>query len=866
MPQRAIGLPDPTAYGRLSQLTPGQLVDYAVQLHDARRAGRHHDIRLGSPETGLFSWAARKGLPQPGAKHLAIRQPLHEPSYARFEGEIPSGYGAGKVTRQDLGQVLVTKVNDDSIHFTLAHRRYPERYVLMKPQKDKDDRRWLLMNVTPTRPIPYEKMHYTKVEPDRAKEIIGKLQPGTSVQAKIDGAAALTKLMKDRIDVVSYRSSALTGRPIIHTERLFGGLPKIKIPKELEGTVLRGEIYGTKDVDGGPLHPTELGGLLNAAVAKSLAAQKEKGISLHNLIFDIYRRGSALVPSATPYAARLSQIREVLSQLNLPQLHAPEVTGMADEPEAALKLFEQIQAGKHPYTTEGVVIHPPTGKPIKSKFTGEHDVYVREMFPGLGKYKDRGVGGFRYSHDPEGPIVGEVGTGLSDELREDMFRNPQEYVGRVARVRSQEKLPSGALRAPALLALHEDYPMKLASELPYRDRVEMYATRGNRILGGVYEGDRTHGVFGGGVDPGEDPAEAAAREFREEAGYDVKNPRLLAVPPFVVDWKPPYETAQQEERAKEYRGSRTLFVTGELGEKLPVGAVDPSHLQDIRLRRISEALKLMHDVEVNPRTAARAEVLRLLMSALRRPRGEKRATIEPVTASFLAGVPFGLLGAGYGARAAPPGERIEGAARGAYTGYLGGTGAGLGAHFAGTNLAPVDATLLQKIPYYALGGVLGGGAGLGLGKLISGEPHWESKRRFREELLSLLEEKSTRLKAEQLAKQEEYLDKLRALNLLLPKQADVRSPSVLQGLLYAKDQSDVRKYDLKHAKLRELIAAHPNDFFIDSEKGEIIGITHAPTGFKIHALRGSVPPIMKRLPATKVPPPLKPSEIANVGA
>jgi ATP-dependent DNA ligase len=109
-------------------------------------------------------------------------------------------------------------------------------------------------------------------------------------------------------------------------------------------------------------------------------------------------------------------------------------------------------------TSEGIVIHT-RDKPLKVKIRPEADVYIREIFRGDGKYKDS-AGGFYYSLTPDGPIVGKVGTGLSDELRKDMFENPKEYIGRVARIAHQGQFASGSYRAPSLIALHEDYPTK----------------------------------------------------------------------------------------------------------------------------------------------------------------------------------------------------------------------------------------------------------------------------------------------------------------------------------------------------------------------------------------------------------------------
>lgn len=455
MPQAAIGLPDPTRYGDLSKVAPGQLLDWIVQRHQARRAGEHFDVRMGTPDTGLFSWAVRKGLPQPGGKHLAVRQPLHEHGYRDFEGEIPSGYGAGRVSKHDEGRVLVTRVEPSAIHFTVAHRRYPERYLLTRST---DPKRWLLINTTRTDVVPHEKVRYTSIPAQEVRKVLSRLAPGSAVQAKIDGAAALTRLFRDHAEIVSYRTARESGRPIVHTERVFHGRPEIKVPPELVGSVLRGELYGVGP-DGRAIPPQQLGGLLNSAVGKSIEQQRAGGIKLRKMLFDIQQLGSEPVSSEVPYAQRRAMLERILPHLPESVFHLPEE---ATTPAAAQALWDRIASGKHPLTREGIVIHPATGTPRKVKLRQEHDVHIREIFPGTGKYRGVGAGGFRYSHTPAGPIVGKVGTGLSDELRKEMHSDPQAFVGRVARVLSQGKLPSGALRAPSLLSLHEDYPLKAA--------------------------------------------------------------------------------------------------------------------------------------------------------------------------------------------------------------------------------------------------------------------------------------------------------------------------------------------------------------------------------------------------------------------
>src|SRR5690606_29412537 len=316
------------------------------------------------------------------------------------------------------------------IHFTTATGKYPERFVLIKPKSDKvKDKSWLLINTTPTDPIPYKKVRYKKIPADQVEDTIKKMAPGTSVQQKIDGASSLIKLLKDGIELVSYRAAKETGRPILHTERFFGGKPKFDIPKKYVGSVLKGELYGEQN--GKTISPQALGGLLNSGIAKSLEDQRARNIKLKNMLFDIQRFGNKEIDLArTPYDSRRQMLEEIAEILPKDKFHlAPQVKGV----EEALQLWREIGLGKNPYTREGVVIHPPHGVPLKGKYVDEYDVHVTGVFPGKGKYQDA-AGGLTYSLEPEGPEVGRIGTGFSDEIRRHIKESPESYIGRVARV------------------------------------------------------------------------------------------------------------------------------------------------------------------------------------------------------------------------------------------------------------------------------------------------------------------------------------------------------------------------------------------------------------------------------------------------
>ena len=74
----------------------------------------------------------------------------------------------------------------------------------------------------------------------------------------------------------------------------------------------------------------------------------------------------------------------------------------------------------------------------------------------------------------------------------------------------------------------------------------------------------------------------------------------------------------------------------------------------------------------------------------------------------------------------------------------------------------------------------------------------------------------------------------------IPESAPVKTStanSVLEDLKKAKAYSDVKQYDAKHQLVYKLVKDHPEEFVVDSEQGDIVGLTHPLTGFKLHVPR-----------------------------
>jgi 8-oxo-dGTP pyrophosphatase MutT (NUDIX family) len=156
------------------------------------------------------------------------------------------------------------------------------------------------------------------------------------------------------------------------------------------------------------------------------------------------------------------------------------------------------------------------------------------------------------------------------------------------------------------------------SELPWRERVEVFAiSPDKKVYGGKWLDDKSFATPGGGIDPGEDAAQAAVREYLEETGMNIINPRLASYGPVDNPWSDKYRQAKQ----RNFAGSRTHFVLADLaGQNENAGELDAWSAEDKRLYDLREALAMMRNKKfLAPAIAeVRKQILRDLLRQHRR--------------------------------------------------------------------------------------------------------------------------------------------------------------------------------------------------------------------------------------------------------
>jgi len=255
---------------RIRKITKPEVFEYVLHEHTTKR-GTHYDLRLGDLKTNRgYSWVLRKGLPEPGEKRLAVRTFDHDIDYFDFAGKIKAGYGAGTVRKADRGKVEVLEARPDLIRFITLHKRFPREYLLRRIR----GKEWIVMCTTPkhgSKKVPPAKPSFVNWDPDKIQFTgIEWLLP------KLDGSFATLHIDAKQpvLRMFSHRPEHAVFSAIEYTPR-FPQITYKKPPKELAGTILRGEVIGFRRVGKKKkfLPARIIGGILNASPEKARRLQ-----------------------------------------------------------------------------------------------------------------------------------------------------------------------------------------------------------------------------------------------------------------------------------------------------------------------------------------------------------------------------------------------------------------------------------------------------------------------------------------------------------------------------------------------------------------------------------------------------------------
>lgn len=279
--------------------------------------------------------------------------------------------------------------------------------------------------------------------------------PNIVMEPKYDGWRALLDLRRRG----SYAAlSTRTGKAITAVPYIISAFDKL-----LPNSMLDGEIVDLVSDPGSQWNRTQ-----SVLSSRAVHAPTMEDPPLTYVLFDILElNGQTLI--YRPLSERRQLLEALISLMpeNVPGLGAfsPVVQLSPQFPPTDQGFESLVSAG-----WEGVVCkdltsqYVPRGRNgtwLKVKPEQELDALCTGMFePEVGsKYEGRAVGGFHFqfvSDEFGTPIKGKCGTGMDDAMREDMFTNRSDYVGKVVVVKHAGISSKGALRFPSLIRFRDE--------------------------------------------------------------------------------------------------------------------------------------------------------------------------------------------------------------------------------------------------------------------------------------------------------------------------------------------------------------------------------------------------------------------------
>lgn len=424
---------------------------FTRQRHEADRAGLHYDIRFVVGDKA-YSFATKKDLPEQGGAILLYEQPVHTAHYAMTPHiTIPKGeYGAGTTTLDFARKV---RVEPGSTPEKLVFSTKGSRYLLKKTDGKYGDRAWLFKNLgtDSSEKRAYYNRYLEKISSSIIKSAMYERprykEPGRSGWEslenpvgtyKYDGASYFLVVGEDgSLRYYSRRPSVRGGYPD-RTESL-PQLTAKKLP-ELAGRVYNVELIHTGHSPDAPESHPAVSGILNSLPEKSRRTQAETGpvrAVVHNVV----------TPKLSTYREKLEEMKKLEDAYG-----APGVLRSV-RPAIGVKEIQDLLASTKTGKREGVIVTSLTApEEENTRVKVKHQEYYNLKVVGFQEEKDilgrpKNSLGSLVVADRSGAVVANVGTGLSEEMRREVWGNKKSWLGRLIQVKTMG-LAERRLRAP----------------------------------------------------------------------------------------------------------------------------------------------------------------------------------------------------------------------------------------------------------------------------------------------------------------------------------------------------------------------------------------------------------------------------------
>lgn len=456
-------IPNQKPWKALPTLSAPLKVEAKIELHEARRAGDHLDLRFKiNGRVYDFAVVKKTHLPkETGRPFKVVRRHNHSLRYFNTDRHVfPKGtYGEGKMQTIWRGEVDILFISNEKIEFEILDGEFKGRYCIFTEESE-------VMPETIIRMKDLEgqwKERRPFTDSQAALRRAHENQSDWIAEEKVDGSCTVI-IPGPKGNVVMSRRIGVDGKPIYRQNHVPPTLKYWKFPEEYHGRRIHVELSAQ---EGGV---TTTSGLLNSNPSKARDYQVEHDNHLIGYVWDIepidpdtsyserrseYRILVAKSPRIDNRAFGSVRDRFLLFRLTNPRV-LKEVCGSDIHQEEPEKYSESLKANEF----EGTVWKKKDGKYgeaepwVKDKNETYIDMQIVGVVEGQGKYS--GSLGAILVENTETGAVTSVGTGFTDELRDEIYKNQDDYIGKTVEVKGLQVNSSGRVRAPRFSRIKDD--------------------------------------------------------------------------------------------------------------------------------------------------------------------------------------------------------------------------------------------------------------------------------------------------------------------------------------------------------------------------------------------------------------------------